>query len=650
MMDCPNDCTPSTSSHTNTVPDIFHQPDKEITEIMCHRCKKKLPHNETINNEKAGAPIPEGETDYDYCWDCFAILHDIGFTEDHYDTEDESMIVESDSSDAISETSDATIGNHSDVSGDASSNDIETINNMHQNETSENIHDGDKGSLKYECCNQTFLNKRHFTNHNRLFHGEEPSTKNMHQNKTSENDYDGRRFHHCKCCNKTFLNKRTFTNHNRLFHGERAGKDREPCVCKICSKTYANRRSLQVHERLHTRDVKDEELCVCKICNTIYANRWSLKVHEQLHTRDVGDAISETSDATIGNHSDASSSDIEIINMHQNKTSENDYDADKGFHQCECCNKTFLNMRALTNHNRLFHGEKPNTKNMHQNKASENDYDGKRFQHCKCCNKTFSNQRTLTNHIRLFHGEKPRKDEEPCVCKICNRSYCNRRYLKIHERLHSKDSSNAIHVSETSDATIGNHSDASSNAIEIINMHQNETSENKHGGDKVSQKYECCNKTFLDKKHFTNHNRLFHGEKPSTDRGPPYVCTICCKNYASKRSLRVHKQMHDTDPDKKFLCSICSRVFNWKKSLEEHELRHWGKFPLNHECEECGKKFPSEWKLKQHERIHTGEKPFLCSICGKGFNQKVVLKAHERVHKGVMPFPCKYCDKRFVTS
>ncbi|XP_072016198.1 uncharacterized protein [Amphiura filiformis] len=219
-------------------------------------------------------------------------------------------------------------------------------------------------------------------------------------------------------------------------------------------------------------------------------------------------------------------------------------------------------------------------------------------------------------------------------------------------------------ISETSDATIGNHSDASSSNIETINMHHNDYNEMPCLGS--SHKCQHCNKMFSNTLTLRNHKRLFHGEqstkltlqyhknlhhgeiKPRI-HGPPYVCKICNKMYASRKSLKRHEPAHSRNTDQKFLCSICSKVFHIESSLKQHELKH-DKGNYHHKCNECGKKFFTAWMVKQHVRIHTGEKPFLCSICGKGFNQKVVLKAHERVHKGVMPFPCKYCDKHFVTS
>ena len=171
---------------------------KEQRTCTCHRCEKKLNYNEIINNEKAGAPTPDGEIDYDYCWDCFAFLKNIGFTEDNYEMEGEPTKY---------------------VCG--------VCNNEYTARSSYRRHLEKHTSEKYLCsrCPKRFTYKSSLREHEK-----------MHQDSGANK---------CGTCKKVFRCKFTLTRHMRIHTGEK------PFLCSTCGRGFNQNSTLVQHERLH---------------------------------------------------------------------------------------------------------------------------------------------------------------------------------------------------------------------------------------------------------------------------------------------------------------------------------------------------------------------------------------------------------------
>lgn len=97
----------------------------------------------------------------------------------------------------------------------------------------------------------------------------------------------------------------------------------------------------------------------------------------------------------------------------------------------------------------------------------------------------------------------------------------------------------------------------------------------------------------------------------------------------------------------KFVCSICPRSFAMKRSLETHLKKH---------CGECKQLFSSISKLRQHDQTHAGtsssdlskgelaaiSKEFICTVCSKSFSKKKSLDTHLKKHFGEYK---RFCDK-----
>lgn len=147
---------------------------------------------------------------------------------------------------------------------------------------------------------------------------------------------------------------------------------------------------------------------------------------------------------------------------------------------------------------------------------------------------------------------------------------------------------------------------------------------------------------------------------------PTLICPICNVEFASKRSLTMHKKDHETQTaeapkktnrDRPFECSICKRTFTGDKTLARHKKKqHTSRV---HDCEYCREAFETKVELKDHlMRKHTHElKIYKCDKCSREFPLASMLLAHTMRHlsKG-MPkkrgqmYYCTSCPKFFTNS
>lgn len=106
-------------------------------------------------------------------------------------------------------------------------------------------------------------------------------------------------------------------------------------------------------------------------------------------------------------------------------------------------------------------------------------------------------------------------------------------------------------------------------------------------------------------------------------------CSVCNKNFKSKRGLSNHVTSHGPHD---FKCDICHKDFSNRDGLQQHLKTHDAK---KHLCTHCGKSFSKPYWLRRHEEINhenITSATFECETCGKRCSSKRVLVAHKASH------------------
>nr|CAD7258709.1 unnamed protein product [Timema shepardi] len=151
-----------------------------------------------------------------------------------------------------------------------------------------------------------------------------------------------------------------------------------------------------------------------------------------------------------------------------------------------------------------------------------------------------------------------------------------------------------------------------------------------------------------------------------SDKGPPFICDICDKEFLRVIYLYRHLRKHTGE----FTCITCKMVFARKESLLTHSCFSKDLPPLT--CPHCFKTFLIMKLLKKHLAKHTGKwtckackriysskpalaqhkcsqaphanKLALCPVCNKAFQKILWLQKHLRLHAETVP--CDTCGKK----
>ncbi|XP_018798708.1 PREDICTED: protein suppressor of hairy wing isoform X1 [Bactrocera latifrons] len=157
-----------------------------------------------------------------------------------------------------------------------------------------------------------------------------------------------------------------------------------------------------------------------------------------------------------------------------------------------------------------------------------------------------------------------------------------------------------------------------------------------------------CGKDFTRAYHLKRHQKYSSCSAAGNDS---MKCKVCDKAFFRLDNLRAHLRQHlGTHVTKKpeYRCPQCKNCFYSLSTLNIHTRTHTGERPFD--CDLCEKKFPTLIALKKHRRYHTGEKPYTCSVCNQSFAVKEVLNRHMKRHTGERPHTCPDCNKSFIQA
>ncbi|XP_018402783.1 PREDICTED: zinc finger protein 737-like isoform X1 [Cyphomyrmex costatus] len=375
-------------------------------------------------------------------------------------------------------------------------------------------------------------------------------SKNINQNEETNNDI--KEDEHKQRDDRS--NSPTISNaENRKIHHIRL------YICKTCFKGFKTNWILSRHERTH----KNEKPYQCEFCKYKCGQKVHLNSHVILKHKD---------DERFKSNKDLYSGGVS--------------------HKCGTCNKEFMYITHLRNHERTHTGEKP-------------------YQ-CEFCEKKFRQKVHLSSHVILKHKDDERFKSNKDLhaggvlhkCETCNKEFKNKTQLRNHERTHTGEK-----------------------------PYQCEFCENKFSR-KDGLIYHVMTKHKNDKglHDFKSNKDLYTG-------GVSYKCGTCNKEFKNKAHLRIHVRTHTGE--KHYQCEFCENKFSQKVCLTRHViLKHKDdeRFKSNkdlhaggvlHKCGTCNKEFKNKTQLRSHERTHTGEKPYQCEFCDNKFRHIRSLRQHK---------------------
>lgn len=262
---------------------------------------------------------------------------------------------------------------------------------------------------------------------------------------------------------------------------------------------------------------------------------------------------------------------------------------------CKLCNKYFLKMSDLLQHN----SEKHETHEMNHNcmhcsvlfptkelrLAHEEKCDFASY--CDECGETFSKAEQLRSHKDTTHRDPH--------CRYCGKEILKLKTLRNHELRHVKATEAKLQCSE-------------------------------------------CNKVFKTKTGLRHHFALHTGQYK-------FCCDYCGRGFMSRMMMEEHRSKHTKE--ERYICDVCGRKFCFQSTYWIH--RKWHDNPFPYKCNFCGRKFRHSSLLAVHKRKHTGERPYKCPHCPLTFPVGGTLKRHIILHTGVYPYNCEICKRGFTT-
>lgn len=262
---------------------------------------------------------------------------------------------------------------------------------------------------------------------------------------------------------------------------------------------------------------------------------------------------------------------------------------------------------------------------------------------CEICDLSFANLKALQIHMKVHEMEIDNNQQRSFICGICGTEFSTHKSLRLHSRMHAPVRARHVEAPEgTKDSTFtcfecGKTFSESYRAVHMA----------LHSGDSAT--CPICNRKFDSVDSLTMHAAV-HVEANNSQSPPPAESSATTSSSTEATTTRNSASAADSETiqnQKPYQCQHCGRRFTRPHEKVKHERIHTGEKP--HACEVCGKTFRVSYCLTLHMRTHTGVRPYACHHCGKRFKASSVYNHHLLTHGDVRAYTCPFCPKTFKT-
>ena len=321
----------------------------------------------------------------------------------------------------------------------------------------------------------------------------------------------------CDQCEEKFKTQFGVDYHVKIIHDKAVSK-LKPFKCNNYQKSFSSK---PCKKKSHER-IKGHE---CDICGKSFSENYKLKAHKA----NVHEKRKFKCDF---NNCDSSFDTFEELREHK----VNDHAGDKMNYNCQYCEKSYNNKRQFKDHIRNVHEEnvpkvscdtcgKSFKCKKSLKKHVQRIHEGTKNYICeeKNCGKAFVTKPELRKHIEYVH--EGIRDHQ---CDLCGQSFYTNSSLKSH--------TNTVHDGSKRYSCNFEHCKESFDKLGQLKKHK----ENDHTGDEA--KYPCkeCDKGYNDERTLNAHIDRVH-------KGITFVCFVCGKQFAEKKSLKIHMKNHEKE-------------------------------------------------------------------------------------------------------
>ncbi|KXJ70577.1 hypothetical protein RP20_CCG023117 [Aedes albopictus] len=320
-----------------------------------------------------------------------------------------------------------------------------------------------------------------------------------------------------------------------------------------------------------------------------------------------GSALNLTNSSSVMNStmkSDGGGGGFETVDLDSESEDDTFIKLENKVYQCKYCPETFRHLQLMRKHTKLQHPS-----------------EWKSFK-CVHCNRRFPSVPMRDRHAH-FHSLN-----HPCKCTECDQMYSSKKRLAKHFEMFHNRNSHSFSL----------------------------------------ERFKCgsCTMTFVEKKYYDLHSRIYHEKKPQRLKNLSekiQVCERCMTKFDSREQLMSHiRETHQGDPPlKNCICTTCHKDLKTITLLRIHIMVvHMGISPFV--CQHCSADFPSRhWLLKHMEKEHSEIALFKCPFCDDSFTTEARLiehrdKAHVEMETeydaatGLTLYPCTKCDKKLSSK